>query len=382
MDSFQEKSAVSQAWQAPAELARQLHAGQNSQAEDFIRQFPDFFHDADAALDIIYEEYSVRTELYQNALVQELIRRFPQWRPQLEQQFAVHEALADTVCDQPLPSAGRVSAAPFVPPSHLELYHQIGRGRTSIVYLGWDQQRNHAVAVKLLSPELGALSRDGSRQSINEIEAYARLCHPNVVTLFEAGENNGWPFLVLEYVDGVSLAHHQNANMSVQTAVAIALKLALALAHIHRQQAVHWDVSPSNVLLRMDGEPKLTDFGLAQVLNAGSRRHQHGAIFGTPSYMAPELAAGQAQFAGPAADLYSLGAVLYQMLTGRPPFQGKTVHETLQKVLTEEVLPPRELVPKIPPSLERIILKCLEKNPNQRYGEALTLARDLKGHLA
>lgn len=360
-------------WKASAELSQRLHAGLECRVEDFLDSCPDIAKNSEAAIDLIYEEYAVRTELFQRSLIQELIRRFPQWRRQLEKQFAVHEALVDTVTDQPV-------VPPFTPDQEkFEIYHEIGRGRASVVFLAWDKRRNHAVAIKVLSTPLLGLSSDLQRQLANEVEILTRLRHPNVVALFEVGEQQGWPYLVLEYVDGLPLSERlEGKPLPVPATVRIALALAKALDQIHCLGAIHCDLSPANILLKLDGEPKIADFGLAQVITHGAKRIRPGTVIGTPSYMAPEQAAGRSHEAGPSSDLYSLGAVLYHMLVGCPPFQGKNAADTLQLVLTQEVPSLRQQVPTIPTSLEMICLKCLEKDPSKRYDEARALARDLR----
>ncbi len=210
-----------------------------------------------------------------------------------------------------------------------------------------------------------------------EAEAAARLQHPNIVQIFDVGEQAGTPYLALEFVDGGTLAERLDGKpLPPPQAAELVETLARAIHAAHDRGIVHRDLKPANILLTRDGIPKITDFGLARRLDEAGQT-QSGAVLGTPSYMAPEQAAGQVRAIGPAADVYALGTMLYELLTGRPPFKGASVLETLEQVRTQEALPPRYLQPKLPRDLETICLKCLEKTPGRRYASAALLADDL-----
>jgi serine/threonine-protein kinase len=215
-----------------------------------------------------------------------------------------------------------------------------------------------------------------------EAEAVARLRHPNVVQVHGAGDHDGHPYLELEYVEGGSLAQAlDGAPWPPRRAAALVEALARAMAEAHRLGVVHRDLKPANVLLTPDGAPKVTDFGLAKSLGDATLTRP-GTVLGTPSYMAPEQAEGGVERAGPGVDVYALGAILYELLTGRPPFRGESVLDTLRQVKSTEPVSPSRLAPALPRDIETICLKCLEKDPLRRFPGAADLADDLARFLA
>jgi serine/threonine protein kinase len=237
-----------------------------------------------------------------------------------------------------------------------------------------------------------------------EAEAVARLQHPNIVQIYEVGQQNGLPYFSLEFVNAGSLCQFLGGNpQSPEVSARFMLEIARAMHYAHKRGIVHRDLKPANILLHLDegsilknglsADPavfrelssyvaKISDFGLAKHVGGEEHLHKHGAIIGTPSYMAPEQAEGGGREVGPAADVYALGAVLYEMLTGRPPFKATSIVETAQQVLMQEPVPPTQLQPKIPRDLETICLTCLQKDPNNRYRSAEALAEDLRRFLA
>jgi len=207
----------------------------------------------------------------------------------------------------------------------------------------------------------------------------AKLQHPNIVQIFHIDEHGGCPFFEMEYVGGGSLADQLvGIPCSPRSAARLVETLAHAMAEAHRLGIVHRDLKPANILLTTDGTPKVTDFGLAKSIGSESNLTQSGAIMGSPSYMAPEQAEGKTKQVGPAADVYALGAILYEQLTGRPPFRGETLLDTIQQVKTAEPVPPSRLVAGLPRDVETIALKCLSKDPARRYDSAIALAEDLR----
>jgi serine/threonine protein kinase/formylglycine-generating enzyme required for sulfatase activity len=211
-----------------------------------------------------------------------------------------------------------------------------------------------------------------------EAEAVARLQHPNIVQIHEIGSAGGHPYCALEFVEGETLTRRICGRpMLAQDAAKLLELLARAMQLAHSRNVVHRDLKPANILLTEEGIPKITDFGLARQLDNDSGETRNGAVMGTPSYMAPEQASGQAHAAGPAADIYALGAILYDCLTGRPPFKGTTVVETLDQVRTLEPTAPSRFQATIPLDLETICLKCLRKEPEKRYSSAMELADEL-----
>ncbi len=197
-----------------------------------------------------------------------------------------------------------------------------------------------------------------------EAEAVAKLQHPHIVQVYEINSADGRPYFCLEFVDGGPLDKKLGGDpQPFREAAELVRKLAEAMDYAHGRQIIHRDLKPANVLLTADGSPKVTDFGLAKKLDEESAHTQSGSVMGTPSYMAPEQAQGRTRDVGPAADIYSLGAVLYETLVGRPPFKGETILETLEQVGSQEPTPPSRLRPKTPRDLETICLKCLQKEP-------------------
>ncbi len=266
-------------------------------------------------------------------------------------------------------------AAPCVP--GYEILGEVGRGGMGIVYKARDRKLNRVVALKMILAGEFAGPRQVDRFQA-EAEAVARLQHPHIVQIYEVGGKGGLPYLALEFVEGGSLEDRLGgAPLPAGEAAALAETLARAVAHAHERGIVHRDLKPANVLLAADGTAKIADFGLAkfEADGAATAPTQTGGVLGTPSYMAPEQAQGT--HVGPAADIYALGAILYEMLTGRPPFRARTPLETLQQVAGREPTPPGQSRPGLPRDLDTICLKCLEKAPARRYASALALADDL-----
>src|SRR5262249_12291248 len=212
-----------------------------------------------------------------------------------------------------------------------------------------------------------------------EAEAVAKLQHPNVVQIFHIDEHDGCPYFEMEYVGGGSLAAQlAGPPRPPRGAASLVEAVAGAMAEAHRLRIVHRDLKPGNILLTPEGTPKIADFGLAKLSHVESGLTRTDSVLGSPSYMAPEQAEGKTKEVGPAADVYALGAILYELLTGRPPFRGATVLDTLQQVKTAEPVPPSRLVPGLPRDIETAALKCLQKDPHKRYESADALAEDLR----
>jgi serine/threonine protein kinase len=260
------------------------------------------------------------------------------------------------------------------------LVKEIGRGAVGVVYRGVHVATGKLVAIKtIVDPN----RRGGENVRRFQIEAAAarRLHHPAIVAAHEVGEKNGMPYLVMDLVEGESLEALLARHLPQRWIAQLARGIALALEHAHRNGVVHRDVKPENVIVDREGQPHLTDFGLARDAAGADRMTQEGQMIGTPAFMAPEQA-GEVSEQGPHSDIYSLGAVLYRALTGKPPFKATSVAALLKKLLFEKPVPPREVRPDIHPDLEKIVLRCLEKDPKDRYASAGEVAAALERFMA
>jgi eukaryotic-like serine/threonine-protein kinase len=278
---------------------------------------------------------------------------------------------------QAVKDSSRASNADLSAVPSYEIITELGRGGMGVVYQARQCSLKRLVALKMILAGLNADPTARVRFQ-TEAEAVARLQHPNIVPIYEVGEHDGRPFLALEYADGGSLLRKVAGTAQPEgEAARLVETLARAVHYMHQQGILHRDLKPNNVLLMADGTAKITDFGLAKILDADVGLTRTEALIGTPSYIAPEQAAGDAKQVGTSADVYSLGATLYELLTGRAPFQADTPLNTLEQVRTQEPVPPRRLRRSVSCDLETICLKCLEKEPGKRYPSAEALADDL-----
>jgi predicted Ser/Thr protein kinase len=274
------------------------------------------------------------------------------------------------------PAPATLVAMPCIP--GYEVLAELGRGGMGVVYKARQVGLNRLVALKMIGAG-GFAGRDAVERFHKEAEAIARLRHPNIVQVYGVGEQNGLPYFSLEFIEGGTLAQKMAGKpLPAPHAAELVEVLARAVHAAHERGIVHRDLKPGNVLLAADGTPKVTDFGLAKYLDETGALTKSGDVLGTPSYMAPEQAEGRLGEIGPRTDVYALGAILYEALTGEPPFRGATPWDTVQQVRSHDPVRPSQLRRDIPRDLEAICLKCLRKRPADRYPSALVLAEDLE----
>ena len=333
------------------------------------------------------------------ALLERLVGEHPDLAGQLRELFAAM-SMADAVADAstilepprteppalaPPPAPG--SFVPGVTPlpasfDDYELLEEVGRGGMGIVYRARQKSLDRVVAVKMLLRRDLATAADLARFR-SEAEAAARLDHPGIVSIFEVGECGGHPFYSMRFIEGTTLAKRlATGGVLPREAATILARVAEAVDAAHRGGVLHRDLKPSNILIDAAGKPHVSDFGLAKRIEADQDVTHTGAILGTPCYMSPEQAAGSRGDVGPTSDVWSLGAILYQTLTGRPPFQAANPMDTLLAVLESDPPIPRSLDPGVNRDLEMIALKSLQKPQELRYASAADLAADLRAFLA
>jgi serine/threonine-protein kinase len=302
-------------------------------------------------------------------------------------QFAQIFARPSTVLMEPeAPTPGTTNSLPNSFGDY-ELLDELGRGGMGVVYRARQKSLNRVVAVKMMRDARMASDTDRARFRA-EAAASAKLKHPHIVTVHEVGEHDGQPFFVMEFIAGQPLGQRiaDSGPLPPREAARLVAEVARAIQHAHDHGILHRDLKPSNILLGPDGQPFVMDFGLAKRLVVGPTskpdwRTHTGAIVGTPGYMAPEQATGRKDLTA-ATDVYALGAILYELLTGRPPFQAANPVDTLLMVIEQDPVPPRWLDPGIDRDLEMICLKCLQKPPELRYARAADLAHDLEAFVA
>ena len=339
----------------------------------------------EAVLELIHAEVSTRNDMGQRPTLEEWEERFPRLLPRMEQIVSLR-----SVFDSEMPTLSDSSAGTADPLASVQapdgrlrignyqILQEIGRGGMGVVYKARQANLSRIVALKMILAGEHAGLRERARLR-NEAQAAAQLMHPNVVQIFEIGEHEGLPFLAMEYVAGGNLTRTLRAMpQAFRWSARLTETMARAIHVAHLRGIVHRDLNPSNILIALDGTPKISDFGLAKFLVDDKGLSLSGVILGTPSYMAPEQVSGNGQTIGPGTDVYALGALLYEMLTGAAPFRGFTPMETLCQVMDAELVPPSRLRHGVPEDLETICLKCLDRDPARRYSSAEDLAEDLR----
>jgi WD40 repeat protein len=392
-----------------AEQRKRWQAGERPAVERYLAEQPHLAGDEGAVLELLFGEFTVREELGEGPTLAEFQQRFPAQAALLAQRLRVHDALRRASSrpgaspspdpDTLLAPAGAREPAPGTAPetpgglpediAGYEVLQELGRGGMGVVFKARHRQRHHLVALKMILSARFACAEEVVRFRL-EGEAVARLAHPNIVQVYEVGTHQGQPFLALEYVAGGTLAARlKSQRFSPAEAARLTELLARGVHHAHLHGIIHRDLKPANVLLvacglaggakpqAADLVPKITDFGLAKQIDGAGGLTETGRVLGTPQYMAPEQAAGKARAVGPATDIWALGAILYELLTGQPPFVAEGGLDTVFQVVSRDPVSPRRLDDRVPRDLATICLKCLEKEPRKRYPAAHDLAEDL-----
>jgi len=386
--------------------------GDHRLVEQYFEDHPDLRSDEKLLLDFVCSEFSLRQEHGDAPTLAEYVERFPALSLQLELLFEVLQAIDSEPSLPAFDSESRIlgqsisthrnglrrSATPrdkgqpalatdsvngssprrFGP---YELIGEVARGGMGIVYKARQSKLDRIVAIKTIVPQQFE-SESAVRRFQVEAEAAAKLDHPGVVPIYDVGEQDGEHYLCMAYVDGESLATRvARGPLAADEAARIVRDVAEAVQHAHDRGIIHRDLKPANILIDTTGRPRVTDFGLARKQDVVGSLTSDGSVIGTPAYMSPEQASGGSDTIGPRSDVYSLGAVLFHLLTGRAPFTGANVFEIVQHVRCDPPQHPRELDLSIPGALETICLRCLAKDPRDRYPTAQALADDLNRHL-
>ncbi|MBN8625899.1 MAG: serine/threonine protein kinase [Planctomycetes bacterium] len=406
--------------EACADLLRRLARGEQARAEQYLETFPQLAADDDSAVELIYTEFAAREEAGDRPQADDYLARFPKWSTKLRRQFDIHKLLGGAGPDDgPSGAASNAVADDDQPVQQFGAYRvsrRLGRGGMGTVYLATHIGLGRLAAVKVLNGPPTARSpverdedearaeRTPEDRFRTEVRSVAALGHPGIVQLYELGEAaDGRAFAAFEYVEGGSLRQSlEGRPRSARSAAQLVLSVAEALDVAHRVGIVHCDLTPANILLTRDGRPKIADFGLARLprsaadderapsSQAGEINDDAGpdvahlssvALAGTPGYLAPERIDDPSAVA-PAGDLYSLGAVFYELLTGRPPHLGATPLDTLRQARDFDPPSPRVVVPGVPRDAATICMKCLERSPERRYASAAALVDDLRRFLS
>ena len=341
--------------------------------------------DRDQQLEAVIADYIRACETGTAPNRSEILKRHPEFADELRQFFGQHDRMNQIAA--PIRGFGDSLAQAVGPGQQLsyvgnyELLEEIARGGMGVVYKARQTTLGRIVAVKMIVSGRLASEQDVQRFHV-EARAAAGLQHPNIVSIHEVGQHEGWHYFSMDYVEGRDLSKILRENLSsAKQAATYVRQMAEAIHYAHQQGILHRDLKPSNILIDSHDQVRITDFGLAMRVEGGSDLTRTGQIVGTPSYMPPEQAQGKRSLIGPGSDVYSLGAVLYECLTGRAPFRADSVFKTIEQVIHAEAASPRTLNAAIPRDLETICLKCLEKEPHRRYGTAQLLADDLQRYL-
>ena len=368
-----------------AELTLRLRAGEPLRVETFLDRFPSLRSDPVRAAALVHAEWLTRRDLGLPAPAADYYARFPQWRDRLEQLFADKTSGAGvrTVARTTLDGAARsVPRGPQELPciDRYEIAEVLGAGSMGVVYRARDTELDRWVALKVI--RAGDLARPEEVERFRrETLALAALDHPHIVRVFDLGTHADLPYYTMALAYGGSLEDHRGRFGDEREAVVLVEKLARAVGAAHAGKVIHRDLKPANILFDDSGEPLIADFGLVKIEAADLTLTATEQLMGTPAYMAPEQAAGAARRVTPSSDVWSLGVILYELLTGSRPFTGDDRETLTLRVRTLDPLPPRRLRPALSTDLEAIALHCLRKDPDERYPDGTALANDLRNWL-
>jgi predicted Ser/Thr protein kinase len=372
---------------ACAELSQRLRAGEDCRAERLLDAYPQLSSNPSHILELILSEFFLRRELGQQPNPSHWLERFPQWREDLLRRLPPPKSPGDSQPADPLtveqtpattPETVLTPKNPAVTLGRYELLDKLGEGGMGVVYEAWDPTLKRTVALKVLRAGVLASSEEVQR-FYREAQTGANLKHPNIVPILDVGPDKGQDFFVMEFVTGGSLAdHRERFQADPREAACLMEKIACAVQFLHEEGILHRDLKPGNILLDAKGEPKVSDFGLAKFVQGGLDLTRPRQVPGTPAYMAPELVSGDSRKASIQTDVWALGVILYELLTGQRPFGGKTDPEIYETIKKTDPVRPSKLRPGMHRDLETIVMKCLEKEPARRYPSAQMLADDLQ----
>ncbi len=352
-----------------ADQRRRWPRGEGVPAQTYLERYPALAADPERAAALIFNEFVLCEANGAKPAFDDYLGAYPAYAPQLQDLWD-----ADHLVQPPAaPTGDRLG--------DYALLGEVGRGGQAVVYKARNIRLDRLVALKMIAARVFTEPSELERFR-REAQVLARFPHPNIVPIYDIGDHQGQPFLALEFLSGGSLAQQLGGvAQPPRQAAELLLRLARAMQALHQQGIVHRDLKPGNILFTDDGVPKISDFGLAKNLGDAQDLSRTGAVLGTVNYMAPEQARGKSREVGPPADVYALGAMLYEMLTGRPPITAESPTETMLLLIHLEPVPPSRLRPKVPRDLETICLKCLQKEPRRRYANAGELADDLQRFL-
>lgn len=362
MDQANVKLQEQELRQACAKLEQRLRSGQPVRAETLFAEYPLLTCYEDSALDLIYTEFITREDIGQRPTPEEFYARFPQWRQRLQQQFNIHEWLQEDDGELGPPGIGTAGALHVL--GSYEILEEIGRGRFGVVYKAWQKGLERVVAVKVPSPASNLLP-SSTDDFCREARVMAGLQHPHIMPVHDIGTGEGLVYFSMDYAAHGSLAQTlHKGKLPGPDAVALMLKLADAIQYAHQKGIIHLDLKPSNILFDDRDRPLISDFGLARMQHKTPDKAERA--LGTPAYMAPEQI-GKNHNLTPAVDIWALGVIFYEMLSGVRPFDRKTRAALFRSILRDTPASLRQHAPDLEPRLEHVCLTCLAKEPGKRF---------------